>query len=96
MLTYNVFSLIYFIIILNSVGTITYLYTYKKNDRPIIILIGTLTLTIICILLNFTSGELMDEYIFEDNTLHFYASVIVYFLQLIVLILYFKKFSYSD
>ena len=96
MLTYNVFSLIYFIIILNSVGTITYLYTNKKNDGSIIILIGTLTLTIICILLNFTSGELMDEYIFEDNTLHFYASVIVYFLQLIVLILYFKKFSYSD
>lgn len=38
----------------------------------------------------------MDEYIFEDNTLHFSASIIVYFLQLIVLLLYFKKFSYND
>lgn len=96
MLTYNVFLIIYFFIILNLIGVITYFYKNKKNDKSRIILIGTLTLTIICILLNFTSGELMDEYIFEDNTLHFYASVIVYFLQLIVLILYFKKFSYSD
>ncbi|CAM3359540.1 Membrane protein [Nosocomiicoccus ampullae] len=95
MLTYNVFLLIYFFIILNLIGVITYLYKIKKNGKSRIILIGTLTLTIICILLNFTTGELMDEYIFEDNTLHFYASVIVYFLQLIVLILYFKKFIYS-
>lgn len=96
MLTYNVFLLIYFLIILNLIGVITYFYKNKKNGKSRIILIGTLTLTIICILLNFTTGELMDEYIFEDNTFHFYASVIVYFLQLIVLILYLKKFSYSD
>lgn len=96
MLTYNVLLLIYFFIILNLIGVITYFYRNKKNSKFRIILIGTLTLTIICILLNFTTGELMDEYIFEDNTLHFYASVIIYFLQLIVLILYFKKFIYSD
>lgn len=91
MLTLKIFLIIYLLISLNLIVTIVYLF--KTNKFSKIILFMSLSYTLICILLSVTTGELMDEYIFENNTPLFFMSVIIVLLQLIILIKYVYRFK---
>lgn len=93
MLTLKIFTIIFIIVALVQLVTVLGILKSKDKNKSKTVLLASLPYTLICILLNFTSGELMDESIFTSNTVLFSLTVLIIVLQIAAVIVYFRKFN---